>query len=180
ARPGLLAAGPARHRPGGGRRGAAPGGAGRPVSGRGAGTPDLGQTGRMEHPLVLGPLLRHVDATSAAVWVETSDAGTVEVRAPGGGGDEERVWRAPTLGVHGHHYALVEVTGLRPGERTAYTVHLDGQQVWPAPDSPFPPSVILTLREDEPLHLAFGSCRTSVPHDAHGHLTHGVDALRSY
>lgn len=140
----------------------------------------VGKTGRMEHPLVLGPLLRHVDATSAAVWVETSDAGTVEVRAPGGGGDEERVWRAPTFGVHGHHYALVEVTGLRPGERTAYTVHLDGQQVWPAPDSPFPPSVIRTLREDEPLHLAFGSCRTSVPHDAHGHLTHGVDALRSY
>src|SRR5690606_11088562 len=55
-----------------------------------------------------------------------------------------------------------------------------GQQVWPAPDSPFPPSVIRTLREDEPLHLAFGSCRTSVQHDAHGHLTHGVDALRSY
>ena len=29
--------------------------------------------------LVLGPLLRHVDATSAAVWVETRDAATVTV-----------------------------------------------------------------------------------------------------
>ena len=29
-----------------------------------------------EDGLVLGPLLRHVDETSASVWVETADAGT--------------------------------------------------------------------------------------------------------
>ena len=30
------------------------------------------------------------------------------------------------------------------------------------------------------MRLAFGSCRTSVPHDAGGNRTHGVDALRTF
>ena len=46
--------------------------------------------------------------------------------------------------------------------------------------SPYPPSVIPTLDDAKPLRLAFGSCRTSVPHDEAGNASHGVDALRAY
>ncbi|HEX6248880.1 MAG TPA: alkaline phosphatase D family protein [Nocardioidaceae bacterium] len=124
--------------------------------------------------LVLGPLLRYVDRTSASIWVETRDAGRVVVRA----GD--RSWEAATFAVHGHHYALVEVDGLEPGSKTAYGVEVDDTPVWPPEGSPFPPSVIPTLEEGKRLRMAFGSCRTSVPHDAWGNRTHGVDALRAY
>ncbi|MGZ4616199.1 MAG: DUF7800 domain-containing protein, partial [Actinomycetes bacterium] len=124
-------------------------------------------------PLVLGPLMRHVDQTTAAVWVETRDSGTVTVRA----GD--RAWSARTFAAHGHHYALVEVDGLEPGSVTPYDVLVDDEQVWPAAGSPYPPSVIATLKPDKPLRLAFGSCRTSVSHDEAGNSVHGVDALRS-
>ncbi|GAA1146604.1 alkaline phosphatase D family protein [Ornithinicoccus hortensis] len=137
------------------------------------------QTAVMSSSLVLGPMLRHTDTTSAAVWVETRRAAQVSVHA---GTDEDgspRVWRAPTFRVHGHHYALVEVTGLRPGERTAYRVEVDGAPAWPPPDDPFPPAELHTLTGDEEVNLAFGSCRTSVPHDRAHHLTHGVDALRT-
>ena len=124
--------------------------------------------------LVLGPLLRYVDQTSASIWVETRDAADVVVRA----GD--RTWSAPTFGVHGHHYALVEVDGLAPGTKHAYEVEVDGTTVWPEPSSPFPPSIIATLQPGKPLRLAFGSCRTSVSHDRAGNLTHGVDAMRAF
>ncbi len=126
--------------------------------------------------LVLGPLLRHVDPTSAAVWVQTVRPATVTVRLE----DDDRVWSAATFGVHGHHYALVEVTGLRPGLETAYTVAVDGVHAWPQPDDERPGCRLRTPPEDRVPRLAFGSCRTSVPHDARGHLTHGVDSLRSY
>ncbi|MET0714583.1 MAG: alkaline phosphatase family protein, partial [Mycetocola sp.] len=125
-------------------------------------------------PLVLGPLMRHVDETSATIWVETRDAAQVAVRAEG------RSWTARTFGVHGHHYALIEVDGLEPGSVTAYTVDIGGTQVWPDAESGFPPSRIATLTPGKPLRMAFGSCRTSVPHDASGNRTHGVDALRAY
>ena len=124
--------------------------------------------------LLLGPLVRSVEATSAAVWVETDTACQVRITA----GDVEAV--APTFAVHGHHYALVIVDGLPTGEATPYQVHLDETGVWPLPDSPFPPSVLATMDPEKPLRLAFGSCRTSVPHDAEGNATHGVDALRAY
>jgi hypothetical protein len=124
--------------------------------------------------LVLGPLLRHVDADSATIWVETERAGEVAVTA----GDRRTTAR--TFGVHGHHYALVEVTGLEPGSHTPYQVHVDGEQVWPEPGSPYPPSVIPTLEPGKPLRLAFGSCRVSVPHDAAGNDAFGIDALRAY
>ena len=123
--------------------------------------------------LVLGPLLRHVDATSASIWVETADASTVTIEAGGGS------WSARTFRVHGHHYALVEVTGLEPGSRTPYDVTVDGTHVWPDRDSDLPPSVIPTLRPGKRLRLVYGSCRTSVKHDAKGNRTHGVDALRA-
>lgn len=119
--------------------------------------------------LVLGPLLRHVDETSATVWVETDRPCLVTVLDA----------QAPTFTVHGHHYALVDVTGLAPGSTTIYEVRLDGQQVWPPPDSPHPPSRIRTLDPTRPLRLSFGSCRTSVPHDAAHNATHGLDVLRA-
>ncbi len=128
----------------------------------------------IQDTLVLGPLLRYVDQTSASVWVETRDAATVVVRAAG------RSWSAPTFAVHGHHYALVEVEGLEPGSKNPYEVEIDGTTVWPETSSPYPPSVIATMQPGKPLRMAFGSCRTSVSHDAHGNRTHGVDALRAY
>jgi hypothetical protein len=134
----------------------------------------------MSSPLVLGPMLRHVDTGSAAVWVETDHPATVSVHAEDDGDTAERVWRAATFAVHGHHYALVEVTGLRPGERTAYRVEVDGEHAWPEAGSPFPAPHIRTLTDDEQVNLAFGSCRTSVPHDREHHRKHGVDALRSF
>ena len=124
--------------------------------------------------LVLGPLVRHVDADSAVVWVETDEATTVRVQAG------EHSASAATFGVHGHHYALVDVAGLPPGTPTAYTLDLDGTRAWPPPDSPYPSPVLATLDPGQPLRLAFGSCRTSVDHDAGGNATHGVDAMRAY
>ena len=124
--------------------------------------------------LILGPLLRYVDETSAAVWVEVADRGEVTVAAAA------RDWTAPTFEVHGHHYALVEIDGLDPGSVQDYTVALDGRPVWPPPDSPYPPSRIATLKPGKDLRMAFGSCRTSVPHDRAGNRKHGVDALRAY
>ena len=125
-------------------------------------------------PLVLGPMLRYVDAVSASIWVETRGAASVAVAAG------NRSWTARTFRVHGHHYALVNVDGLQPGTVTAYTVSIDGAEVWPAADSIYPASVITTLTPGAPVRLSFGSCRTSVPHDEKGTRTHGVDALRAY
>ncbi len=124
--------------------------------------------------LVLGPLLRHVDEESACIWVETARAGTVRVEAGDSSGESR------TFGVHGHHYALVCVDGLEKGTKYPYTVAVDGTRVWPPADSSFPPSLIPTLDQAKPLRMAFGSCRTSVSHDAEGNKTHGVDALRAY
>jgi hypothetical protein len=125
-------------------------------------------------PLILGPMLRHVDETSAAIWVETRDSATVVVRG------ENREWSARTFAVHGHHYALVHVDGLEPGSATAYSVLVNGAGVWPEPTSPFPASVISTLQTGRRLRLSFGSCRTSVPHDKTENRRHGVDALRAF
>jgi hypothetical protein len=124
--------------------------------------------------LVVGPLLRHVTETTAAVWVETSDSATVTVRAGG------RTWEARTFAAHGHHYALVEVDGLEPGSAPAYEMSVDGARVWPPPDSRLPPSRLATLEPGKPLRLAYGSCRVSEPHDREGNERNGVDALRAY
>lgn len=124
--------------------------------------------------LVLGPMMRYVDQNSASIWVETRDNARVTVSA----GAEE--WEARTFAVHGHHYALVEADGLEPGSVTPYTVAVNGVPVWPEPGTGFPPPVIATLKPGKPLRLAFGSCRTSVPHDESGNRSHGVDALRAY
>lgn len=109
--------------------------------------------------LRLGPLLRYVDGSSATIWVEASRPCTAEVRCPDGAGGESR-----TFQIAGHHYALIPVTGLAPGTTSSYEVLLDGVQVWPLPDSRFPPSVIHTPVDDhETVRVAFGSCRWATP-----------------
>jgi hypothetical protein len=124
--------------------------------------------------LVLGPLLRYVDETSATVWVETDAPCTVTVRCPAAAQSR------PTFTVHGHHYAIVPLAGLPSGGSWPYTVDAGGERVWPEPDSRFPASRLHTIDPDRPLRLAFGSCRTTAPHDLKSTLTHGVDVLRSY
>jgi phosphodiesterase/alkaline phosphatase D-like protein len=125
-------------------------------------------------PLVLGPMLRYADESSATVWVEIATDAEVSVHADG------RVWRARTFAVHGHHYALVEVEGLAAGSVLPYEVRVDGETVWPDAASTLPASALVTRAPHERLRMAWGSCRTSVDHDAAGNRTHGVDAMRTF
>ena len=122
-------------------------------------------------PLVLGPMLRYVDETSATVWVRTTEAARVTVTRAG------RAWSAPTFSVHGSHVALVVLEGLEPGSDDEYAVGIDDVEVWPR--AGMPPSRIRTLDSTRRPRLAFGTCRTTGPHDAEGNRDHGVDALRS-
>jgi len=124
--------------------------------------------------LVLGPLLRYVDSTTASVWVEVSAPATVTVRTG------ECSHEAHTFTVHGHHYALVDVDDLEPGGSYPYAVHADGEQLWPAADSTYPAPRIQTLRPDGRFDLVFGSCRTSVPHDESANRLHGPDVMRAF
>ena len=82
--------------------------------------------------LILGPLLRHVGTSDATVWVETDSHCEVEVRI------EASLHRSRTFSVEGHHYALVRITGLKPGSSHEYAVTLDGERVWPEEGAPFP------------------------------------------
>jgi len=127
--------------------------------------------------LILGPLLRYADSSSATVWVQTDGPCRVEIAGH----------TADTWAIEGHHFALVVVDGLTPGADLPYEVRLDGALAWPPPDSPFPPSTIRALDAEGALRLAFGSCRMTLPHappytlrsdeDAAGH---GIDALRAF
>jgi phosphodiesterase/alkaline phosphatase D-like protein len=124
--------------------------------------------------LILGPVLRYVDETSATVWVETDGRCEVEVL--------DR--HARTFHVSGHHYALVAVEGLTPGQSLEYDVTLDGVSRWPEPGRGMPPSRITTLRPERGLRIAFGSCRVAAPHEAPWNRErredaegHGIDAL---
>jgi hypothetical protein len=126
--------------------------------------------------LVLGPILRYVDESSATVWVETDAPCEVSILGA----------TCRTFCVEGRHYGLVELDGLEPGSTREYTVELDGRTVWPSPDSAMPPSVIRTLDRERGLRLAFGSCRVGVPHEPPYVLDgnaneqqHGIDALRT-
>ena len=130
--------------------------------------------------LRLGPLLRYVDEDTATVWVETDGPCEAEVRCDGTtAGGSARTWQ-----IAGHHYALVTVVGLEPGTATPYRVTLDGDEVWPLPENRtrHPRSVIRTLpppetAREEPLSVAFGSCRWAArPADAR-HDPVGPDAL---
>jgi len=127
--------------------------------------------------LLLGPLLRHVDETSATVWVETDAPCEVTVLG----------CSTPTFTVAGHHFAMVVCDGLEPGTTTAYDVALDGEQVWPRADDPYPAPNVRTRRRNgqEPFRLLFGSCRVTRPHEppytaTTGEQGVGVDALHAY
>lgn len=134
----------------------------------------------MPTELVLGPMVRHVSATSAAVWVQTAESATVTVRLLDAQGGTRESLSARTFAVHGHHYGLVELTGLHEATRYRYEVLVDDAVRWPETGSDLPASSLTTRSTNAPVRLAFGSCRTSVPHDAAGHLSHGVDALRTF
>jgi hypothetical protein len=105
--------------------------------------------------LVLGPVLRYVGETEATVWVETDSPGEVEVL---GHTDS-------TFEVEGHHYALVCIEGLTPGETREYEVSLDGKRAWPLPGAGFPPSTIRTVERERAIRIVFGSCRVALPHE---------------
>ena len=115
--------------------------------------------------LILGPMLRFVDETRATVWVETDASCEVEVL-----GRRERTFCA-----EGHHYAIVPITGLEPGEEYPYEVNLDGKRAWPLDDTDFPPSAIRTIHPDRPLKIVFGSCRVAVPHEEPWNLSPDED-----
>ena len=126
--------------------------------------------------LLIGPLLRYVGENCAVVWVETDGPCEVTVM-----GSSER-----TFHVEGHHYALVRIEDLESGAPHEYTVELDGEQVWPPADSEFPPSRFRTYPKNEPLEIAFGSCRVAAPHEPPFSLPksededgRGLDALRT-
>ncbi|MEV6393686.1 alkaline phosphatase D family protein [Streptomyces sp. NPDC051907] len=125
--------------------------------------------------LRLGPLLRYVDwdtGARATVWVEADRPCTAEVRCADGARGS-----AHTFQIHGHHYAMVLVTGLTPGTDTTYEVLLDGHRVWPLAESSLPPSVI--RMPDVPsggVAVSFGSCRwAAAPYGEHDPV--GPDAL---
>ncbi|WP_206690786.1 alkaline phosphatase D family protein [Quadrisphaera sp. INWT6] len=137
--------------------------------------------------LLLGPVLRHVAATSATLWVETSAPCAVRVEVGGGVLDAPVAASTDTWGVHGHHYAILVVRGLPEAAELPYEVWLDTEgsqrRVWPpsAERSPelaaYPPSLVRTAHDDGRLRLAFGSCRRSEPLDAEGVAQVGPDAL---
>jgi hypothetical protein len=114
--------------------------------------------------LLLGPMMRATDGDTATVWVETDAPCEVAVNGR----------TARTVTMLGHHYGFVAVEGV--GEAEPYTVHLDGQRVWPVDDR-FPPSLLRGLPGDR-LRAVFGSCRSILP-DESGDADR-VDALREY
>lgn len=122
--------------------------------------------------LLLGPVLRHVGETTATIWVQTVAAATVEVLG----------CTAKTFEVQGCHYALVLVEGLEKGSTTEYRVRVDDADVWPEPETEFPPSVIRTRGRatvDE-LRIIFGSCRYPKTGDQKLDDKIGLDALDCY
>jgi hypothetical protein len=127
--------------------------------------------------LILGPMLRYVDARTATVWVQTDAPCTVEILGVS----------VRTFQVCGLHFALVSIDGLESGLDHPYEVRLDGEPVWPPAGSAFPPSSIRLLGDAPRLRLIFGSCRITRPHEpphtlrGHQHPHgQGIDALRAY
>ena len=124
--------------------------------------------------LRVGPLIRHVGAHDATIWVETARPGCVEVRA-GTSSASER-----TFQVGGHSYAIVVLDGLAVGSNTPYQVRFDGELVWPSADSPYPPSLIRTIDPSRPLRLIFGSCRSPAAVRINDPTGSGEDVLGAY
>jgi hypothetical protein len=126
--------------------------------------------------LVLGPMLRYLDERQATVWVETDAQCQVEVLGR----------RARTFCVEGHHYAIVSIDDLEPGETYPYEVALDGERRWPRENDPFPEPAIRPIDPSKTLRIVFGSCRVAVPHEPPYTLSKDeepcgreVDALRA-
>ena len=151
-------------------------------------------TERDDHPagpaLELGPVLRYVGETTAAVWVQLDRAATVTVTCWA----VDRLRRSPaqpksglgcstrTFEVRGHHYALLTVTGLEPDTTYPYEVAVDGEVVWPPRVSPYPPSSLRTRGSTSTRRqrIVFGSCRyAKVPPFTEPKLAArlGIDAL---
>jgi hypothetical protein len=105
--------------------------------------------------LIVGPMLRYLSDRDATIWVETDGPCEVEV--------VDHSTR--TFEVHGHHYAIVAIDGLDPGETYEYSVALDREVKWPEGSRRFPPSRIRTFDDDGPFDISFGSCRVAVPHE---------------
>ena len=105
--------------------------------------------------LILGPLMRYASGTEASLWVETDAPCEVAIL-----GRTQR-----TFEVAGHHYALVCIDDLEPGDVCEYEVTLDGERVWPAAESDFPPSAIGTFDPNGKVDVVFASCRVSLPHE---------------
>ena len=124
--------------------------------------------------LVLGPLLRHVGAHDATIWVETSGPCTVTIRRGSSSAS------GPTFSVGGHAFALIVLANLEPGSSAPYTVELDGQQVWPLSASPYPPSLIRTVDVGRPFRLLFGSCRSPASVKVKDPTGSGHDVLGAY
>jgi hypothetical protein len=104
------------------------------------------------------------------VWVETDEPCEVEVL-----GHRERTWT-----VAGHHYALVVVDGLEPGAVTPYEVRLDGERAWPPLRSDRPASVMRTQGDEQPVRIAFGSCRYGRASTTLDDRHFGPDALAAF
>ncbi|MGH2959974.1 MAG: alkaline phosphatase D family protein [Solirubrobacterales bacterium] len=105
--------------------------------------------------LILGPILRYVSETEATVWIETDGPCEAEVLG----------CSAQTFQIEGNHYAIIIVTGLKPGSVLPYEVRLNEEVRWPLPDTQFPPSTIRTPGGPDRLRVAFGSCRVALPHE---------------
>lgn len=122
--------------------------------------------------LVLGPILRYVDETTASIWVQTDKPGVIEVLDS----------RTSTFEVQGFHYAIVVVDGLAPDSTIPYQVRENGTVVWPEADASFPPSVIRTRgpASASKLQLIFGSCRYPKTGVAAIDDKLGFDALDTY
>jgi phosphodiesterase/alkaline phosphatase D-like protein len=122
--------------------------------------------------LVLGPVLRHVGDTTAAVWVQVERRATVTVLG----------CSARTFEVAGHHYALVSVTGLEPDTVHPYEVEVDGEVVWPPRVSPLPPSTVRTRGPASARRhrIVFGSCRYAKVVDPKHAARLGIDALDAF
>ena len=104
------------------------------------------------------------------MWVQTDCPVEVEVLG----------CTARTFEVLGHHYALVEVRGLRPGSAATYEVHLDGRRVWPREGAAWPASRIRTHGGSGVKRVVFGSCRRAKPDAPELAASLGFDALDVY
>ncbi len=105
--------------------------------------------------LLLGPMLRFVDETSATIWMETDEAGTVQILG----------FSTTTFTVKDRHYALVMIEDLQPGSENEYSVEFNGHVLWPDEAASHPMSVIRTPASDRAVSVLVGSCRAAAPHE---------------